>query len=99
MKIIIYGATEFGYLIANEFCQKYDVIVIDKETNKTDDFDKLDISFVNGSGIDVSVLKPLNIKNSIAVSILWMPRKDWLSGLNPMKGRQDTQRSINISVK
>jgi trk system potassium uptake protein TrkA len=64
MKIIIYGATEFGYLIANEFCQKYDVIVIDKETNKTDDFDKLDISFVNGSGIDVSVLKPLNIKNS-----------------------------------
>ena len=57
MKIIIYGASEFGYLIANEFYQQNDVIVIDNEANKSDDFDKLDISFINGTAADVDILR------------------------------------------
>ena len=56
MKIIIYGASEFGYLIANEFYQQHDVVVIDNEENKSDEFDKLDISFVNGSASDIDIL-------------------------------------------
>lgn len=63
MKIIIYGASEFGYLIANEFYQQHDVIVIGNEENKSDDFDKLDIGFINGSGADIEVLQQADIKN------------------------------------
>ncbi len=63
MKIIIYGASEFGYLIANEFYQQHDVTVIDSEENKSDEFDKLDISFVNGSALDVDVLRQADVKN------------------------------------
>lgn len=61
MKIIIYGASEFGYLIANEFYQQNDVIVIDNEANKSDDFDKLDISFINGTAADVDILRKAGI--------------------------------------
>ncbi len=43
MKIVIYGATEIGCLLATEFFEDHDITVIDKEENRTDDFDKLDI--------------------------------------------------------
>lgn len=63
MKIIIYGASEFGYLIANEFYQQNDVVVIDEESNKTDEFDKLDISYIAGNAADIDILKKINIKS------------------------------------
>lgn len=63
MKIIIYGASEFGYLIANEFYQQHDVVVIDLEENKTDEFDKLDISYISGSAADINVLRQANAQN------------------------------------
>ena len=55
MKIVIYGASEFGYLIAKEFYQQHDVTVIDKEPLNSDDFDKLDIRFINGVAVDIEV--------------------------------------------
>lgn len=64
MKIVIYGATEYGYLIANEFYQNHDVIVIDKENNRTDEIDKLDISFIPGIAGDINVLKQADVKNA-----------------------------------
>ena len=63
MKIIIYGASEFGYLIANEFYQQHDVVVIDLEENKTDEFDKLDISYISGNAADIKVLRQENAKS------------------------------------
>ncbi|MBR1680163.1 Trk system potassium transporter TrkA, partial [bacterium] len=63
MKIIIYGASEFGYLIANEFYQQHDVVVIDLEENKTDEFDKLDISYISGSAADINVLRHANAQS------------------------------------
>ena len=63
MKIIIYGASEFGYLIANEFYQQHDVVVIDLEENKTDEFDKLDISYISGSAADINVLRQANAQS------------------------------------
>lgn len=63
MKIIIYGASEFGYLIANEFYQQHDVVVIDLEENKTDEFDKLDISYIAGSAADINILRQSDAKN------------------------------------
>ncbi len=64
MKIVIYGASEFGYLIAKEFYQQHDVTVIDKEPLNSDDFDKLDIRFINGVAVDIEVLKQASIKTS-----------------------------------
>ena len=64
MKIIIYGATEIGCLLATEFFEDCDITVIDKEENRSEEFDKLDISFVQGSATDINVLKKADIMGS-----------------------------------
>ena len=64
MKIIIYGATEIGCLLATEFFEDYDITVIDKEENKTEEFKKLDIGFIQGNPADIEVLKQADIRNS-----------------------------------
>ena len=64
MKIVIYGATEVGCLLATEFFEDHDITVIDKEENRTEEFDKLDISFVQGNATDINVLKSAEIIDS-----------------------------------
>lgn len=64
MKIVIYGATEVGCLLATEFFEDHDITVIDKEENRTEEFDKLDISFVQGNASDIKILKAADIMNS-----------------------------------
>ena len=64
MKIVIYGATEIGCLLATEFFEDHDITIIDKEENRTDEFDKLDISFVQGNASNIDVLKSADIKNA-----------------------------------
>lgn len=64
MNIVIYGATEVGCLLATEFFEDHDITVIDKEENRTEEFDKLDISFVQGNASDIKILKAADIMNS-----------------------------------
>jgi trk system potassium uptake protein TrkA len=64
MKIVIYGATEIGCLLATEFFEDHDITVIDKQENRSEEFDKLDISFVKGNATDINVLKNADILNS-----------------------------------
>ncbi|MBR6722109.1 Trk system potassium transporter TrkA [bacterium] len=64
MKIVIFGATEIGCLLATEFFEDHDITLIDKEENRTEEFDKLDISFVHGNATDVKVLKSADIINA-----------------------------------
>ena len=64
MKIIIYGATEIGCLLATEFFEDHDITIIDKEENCTNEFSKLDISYVQGNASDIEVLKCADVKNS-----------------------------------
>ena len=54
MKIVIFGANEVGCLLATQLFEDHDIIVIDKEENRIDDFKKLDIEFIfgNASNID-----------------------------------------------
>ena len=61
MKMIIYGATEIGCLLATEFFEDHDITIIDKEENRTDEFQKLDISFVQGNASDSDILKLADI--------------------------------------
>ena len=64
MKIIIFGATEVGCLLATEFFEDHDITIIDKEENRTDEFNKLDISFVQGNASDMEALKKSDIQNA-----------------------------------
>lgn len=64
MKIVIYGATEIGCLLATEFFEDHDITIIDKEENRTDEFNKLDISFVQGNASSIEVLNNADIKNA-----------------------------------
>ena len=64
MKIIIFGATDVGCLLATEFFEDHDITIIDKEENRTDEFNMLDISFVQGNASDMEVLKRADIKNA-----------------------------------
>lgn len=64
MKIIIFGATEVGCLLATEFFEDHDITIIDKEENRTDEFDKLDISFVQGNATNTNVLRQADIRNA-----------------------------------
>ena len=64
MKIVIFGANKIGSLIASEFYTDNDITVIDEEKNKTDAFNKLDVSFVAGNASNIDVLKQADIKNT-----------------------------------
>ena len=64
MKIIIFGANEIGFMIADEFYADNDITVIDEEKNKTDSFNKLDLSFISGNASNIDVLKQAGIKNT-----------------------------------
>ena len=64
MKIVIYGATEIGCLLATEFFEDHDITIIDKEENRTDEFNQLDISFIQGNASDINVLRAADIENT-----------------------------------
>ncbi len=64
MKIVIYGATEIGCLLATEFFEDHDITIIDKEENRAKELSSLDISFVAGNASNIDVLKSADIKNA-----------------------------------
>ena len=59
MKIVIFGANEVGCLLATALFEDHDIIVIDKEENRSDDFKKLDIrvGIISGAKADLDVIK------------------------------------------
>ena len=64
MKIVIFGATEIGCLLATEFFEDHDITIIDKEENRAKELNNLDISFVAGNASNIEVLNLADIKNS-----------------------------------
>lgn len=64
MKIVVFGASEIGYLIATEFFEDHDITIIDKEENKTAALSKLDISYIEGNGSNINTLKSANIEDA-----------------------------------
>lgn len=57
MNILIYGATELGYMVATRLYQEHSITLIDDLERLPDKFNNLDISFVSGSGADVDALE------------------------------------------
>lgn len=64
MKIVVFGASEIGFLIATEFFEDHDVTIIDSEENRTEALNKLDISFIAGNGSNINVLKSAKIEDA-----------------------------------
>ena len=64
MKIIIFGANKVGAMIASQFYTDNDITVIDNEKNRVDSISKLDISFIDGNGSDIEILKQADVKNA-----------------------------------
>lgn len=64
MKIVVFGASEMGLLIATEFFEDHDITIIDKEENKTEALNRLDISFIAGNGSNINTLKSANIEDA-----------------------------------
>lgn len=64
MKIIIFGANDIGAMIASQFYTANDITIIDKEKNKCDTINKLDISFIDGNATDIDTLKQANTKDA-----------------------------------
>ena len=64
MKIVIFGATEVGCLLATEFFEDHDITIIDKDESRREEFSHLDISYVQGNACDMNALKQADIINS-----------------------------------
>lgn len=64
MKIVIYGASDIASIIATEFFEDHDVIVIDPNQEKLSQFAHLDLSTINGDASNLNILNQADIKNS-----------------------------------
>lgn len=62
MNLLIYGATDLGYMVALRLYQEHSVTLIDNLERLPDKFNNLDISFISGNGTDVSALEQTNVK-------------------------------------
>ncbi len=62
MNLLIYGATELGYMIALRLYQEHSVTLIDDLEKLPERFNSLDISFISGSGADVDALEHAEMK-------------------------------------
>ncbi len=64
MKIVIYGANETACLIAAKLYEDHDIVIIDDKESASDDIQKLDIEYIEGSGSNIAVLESAGIKDA-----------------------------------
>ncbi len=57
MNLLIYGATDIGYMIAQNLYQKHSITLIDDLAKLPEKFNVLDISFISGTGSDIDALE------------------------------------------
>ncbi len=73
MKVIINGTSEMAALIARELYEIHDVTVVDTLEEVPEEFNKLDVSYVSGSGANINSLESAGVKKAevfIACSML-----------------------------
>ncbi len=64
MKIVIYGANETAGLIAAKLYEDHDIVIIDDTYSNNEEFQKLDVEYVQGSGSNISILEAIGIKDA-----------------------------------
>jgi len=63
MNILIYGATELGYMVGMRLYQEHSITLIDDLKMLPEKFNALDISFVSGGGADIDALEQADLEN------------------------------------
>lgn len=61
MKILIYGTSDIGYMVALQLSKDHDITVLDQQDKIPERFGSLDVSFVSGSGADVNALEQAQV--------------------------------------
>ena len=64
MKIVIYGAGEAACLLAAKLYEDHDIVIIDDSDEGNDSLAKLDIQYIHGTGVSISVLEQAGIKDA-----------------------------------
>jgi len=64
MNLLIYGATELGYMLTQRLYQEHSVTLIDNLERLPEKFNNFDITFISGSGADVDALELADLKKS-----------------------------------
>jgi len=62
MEILIYGTTEFSYLVAARLHHQHNITVLHDSGDLSEKFGNLDVSLVEGSGGDIAVLEKIEAK-------------------------------------
>jgi len=73
MNIILYGATELGYMLAQRLYLEHSITLIDNLKKLPDKFNNLDIGFVAGTGADIDALELADVSKCdlfVACSVL-----------------------------
>jgi trk system potassium uptake protein TrkA len=65
MNLLIYGATELGYMVAMRLYQEHSVTLIDDLEKLPEKFDTLDISFISGSAADINALEQADLNDCV----------------------------------
>jgi len=61
MNLLIYGATDLGYMIALSLYQEHNVTLIDDLEKLPEKFNALDINFIRGTGADIDALEQADL--------------------------------------
>ena len=61
MNLLIYGATDLGYMIALSLYQEHNVTLIDDLEKLPEKFHALDINFIRGTGADIDALEQADL--------------------------------------
>ncbi len=64
MKIVIAGAGEVGYSIAQELADSYDVTVIERDEEKANEVNRLNVEVVKGNAASVKTLKRAGVEDA-----------------------------------
>ncbi|MDW7727822.1 MAG: Trk system potassium transporter TrkA [Candidatus Methanoperedens sp.] len=64
MRVIIIGAGDVGYHVAETLCQDNDVFIIDKDEKACNRARELDVQVLQGNGADVKLLSRANVRET-----------------------------------
>ncbi len=73
MNILLYGATELGYMLAQRLYLEHSITLIDNLKKLPDRFNNLDLRFIAGTGADIDALEQADVSDCnlfVACSIL-----------------------------
>ncbi len=64
MRIVIAGAGEVGFSLAQSLADKYDVYIIEENPSRCEAVSDLDVVVVNGNAANINVLKSASVENA-----------------------------------